>query len=377
MNIWDESDFFILNKKLQIFFKISLYPISILSLVTNFIIVLVILKKENRDLFKEYKQYSYLYLNSIFCMMIAVIEILSWMTECFYPFEVFCPETRKLVAIQLFKIIFKECFVTLFRFMCNFTYVAFALNRISLIGKDHGKIVTLISEAGITKYIIITLITSLSLSWIKYFKYEVNYFYPYLNFPMSNELSIVLAISNSFKDFYFIFNVLSDLINYFVFVVICVIIDICMVVQLRRILIEKVKKSEFMKQNQTKSAEFEEVVNKAIKMVVLNSSIGIFFKFPVIIIPLLNVCADFYYKNNTFRQKHLNFGEFYTMLLDNGFYGLIQDASAFFFALSLSIQFFIYYRFDKKFLIGFKRLIAILFIKEDFNILKSNSTDLK
>ena len=56
-----------------------------------------------------------------------------------------------------------------------------------------------------------------------------------------------------------------------------------MVVQLRRVLGEKTKKSESMnkKQNDAKKAENENIVNKAIKIVlkivvVLNSSIGIF-----------------------------------------------------------------------------------------------------
>ena len=80
---------------------------------------------------------------------------------------------------------------------------------------------------------------------------------------------------------FFIFNVISDLMNYFVFVVISIIIDICMVVQLRRTLDEKLKKSQSLnqKQNETKKAESEEAVNKAIKMVVLNSAIGILLNF--------------------------------------------------------------------------------------------------
>ena len=84
----------------------------------------------------------------------------------------------------------------------------------------------------------------------------------------------------------------------------CIIIDICMVVQLRRTLEEKAKKSESLnqKQNESKKVENEEVVNKAIKMVVLNSAIGIFLKLPVCIIPLLNVYAQFYFKNNGFEN---------------------------------------------------------------------------
>ena len=374
-NIWDENDFSVLNKKIQIAFKISIYPVSLFGLISNFIVVLVILNKGNTDLFKECKQYNYLYMNSIFCMMISVIELLSWMTECFYPFEVFCPETRKLVAIQFFKIIFQECLVTVFRFMCNFTYIAFSLNRISLLGKDHGKIVTFMSEVGIKKYIGVTFIISSFLSWIKGFKYEVNYLYPNSNFPMSNELSIIVNEEKTFNDVYFIINVISDLVNYLVFVVICIIIDICMVVQLRRILEEKLKKSLSLnqKQNVSKTTECEEIVNKAIKMVVLNSVIGIFFKLPVSFLPLLNVFADFFFKK---LESYYLFIEFYSALIDSGFYALIQDMSHFFFTLALSIQLFIYYRFDKKFLIGYQRLKdkAFIYIKNRFKLTNDESS---
>ena len=371
MDILDENDFLNFNKKLQIIFKISLYPISLFGLFTNFIVVIVILKKDNTDLFKEFKQYTYLYLNSIFCMVILLIELLSWMTECFYPFEVFCPEIRKLVAIQFFKIIFKECLVIIFIFMCNFTYVAFSLNRISLIGKKHGKLVTFASEVGIKKYIIVTFFISLSFSWAKFFKYKVNYFYPDTNFPIPNESNIIISRSNRFKDFYLTFNLISDMVNYLLFVSICIVIDICMVVQLRRTLNEKAKKTKEMnqKQSQSKTSEYEEVVNKAIKMVVLNSVIGILFKLPVCFIPLLNVSAEFYFKNLFYKYFHPSFGDFYSFLFYSGFYALIQDVSHFLFTLSLSIQMFIYNRFDKKFRAGYERLRdqALLYIKNRFN----------
>jgi len=131
--IWGIDDSFFLNKRVQIVFKISKYLMSLTGIVTNLLVILVIWNKNNTDLFKQFRQYSYLWLNSLFNIFILVIEILSWMTECFYPFEVFCPEIRKLIFIQYIKIIFVECLVTAFRFMSNFTYVAFALNRISLL----------------------------------------------------------------------------------------------------------------------------------------------------------------------------------------------------------------------------------------------------
>ena len=131
-----------------------------------------------------------------------------------------------------------------------------------------------------------------------------------------------------------------------------------MVVQLPRVLGEKTKKSESMnqKQNDAKKAENENVVNKAIKMVVLNSTIGIFFKLPASFIPLLNIIAKFYYKDEMNLFNHPNFAEFYSMLQDTELISVIQDISYFLYTFSLSIQIFIYNGFDKKFQTGFERL---------------------
>ena len=152
-----------------------------------------------------------------------------------------------------------------------------------------------VREVGFKKYISVSLLISAVFSWIKFFKYELNYFYPDASFPLSNEMNIILHESNRFNDFYFIYNSISDLVNYLVFVLICVIIDICMVVQLRRTLNEKSKKSESNQNKTTKNSEYEEAVNKAIRMVVLNSAIGILFKLSVSIIPIINVVAEFYF----------------------------------------------------------------------------------
>ena len=83
-------------------------------------------------------------------------------------------------------------------------------------------------------------------------------------------------------------------------------------------------------------------------MFVLNSAIGILFKLPVSIIPIINVVAEFYF--------------------NNGLNILIQHLSGLLYTLSLSIQMFIYKRFDKKFQTGFDRLKekAFNFVKDSF-----------
>lgn len=91
-------------------------------------------------------------------------------------------------------------------------------------------------------------------------------------------------------------------------------------------------------------------------MVVLNSTIGILFKLPVSLVPLINVVAQFYYKNDNNSFAHPGFHEFYLTLYITGLNILLQDLSGFLYTLSLSIQMFIYKRFDKKLQAGFDRL---------------------
>ena len=66
---------------------------------------------------------------------------------------------------------------------------------------------------------------------------------------------------------------------------------------------------------------------------------------------------DFTIRIFLYKYDHPHFGEFLSMLVDSGFYDLIQDVSHFLFILSLAIQMFIYKRFDKKFRTGYERLM--------------------
>ena len=374
-NIWSNIDYYYLNKKLQISFKITSYLISLFGIASNLITVIIIVIKSNSELFKEFKQYTYLCINSVFCLMILVINILSWTTECFYPFQVFCPEIRKVVFFQFFKIIFKECLTTTFRFMLNFSYMAFALNRIAIIKKDQNKLLKFISELSIKWYIGVSLIISAGLSAMKFFKYEVNYEYPFMNYPISNEWDIFNVDrkkSHTFDDAYFIMNSISDIINYVIFVLICVFIDIYMVVELRQVMADKLRKiKRIYAKSKTKventKKENDVAMNKAKRMVLINTAIGFLFKMPISFIPILNVYAAFYYKDFNMRYIHPSFGRFYSSLFFNGFYGQFSDFADFLFILSISIQPLIYKHFDKKIQIAFLRL----FLKNNQPSIKS------
>ena len=389
-NWWGLFDYFILNKKLQSSFKIGQYLVALFGIVTNLLVVIIILHKNNKDTFKGLNHYNYLWLNSAFNLLILIITIISWISECFYPFEVFCPEIRKVIFNQFFKIIFKEVIVTLLKFMCNFTYVAFALSRISLIGKDHSKIVKFISELDIKIYTLVSFLISSILSWIKYFKYKVNYSEPHLNYPISNESDMMLmanwVINEKYVDkyssfpipyrLYFIYNSISDLINYVVFLIICMVIDILMVVRLKQTLEDKLKwydKETNSQKYDAKMKENEDAVNKLIKMVIINTVLGILSKFPSSFLSVVNLYSTFYFRNYDNQFTAPIFGEFYSYLLDSGFYSLIVDIYEFLFIVSISVQFFIYKQFDKKFLEGYN---SIFFNKKNKNSTTINYNNL-
>ena len=368
-NWWGKIDYSILNKKLQSAFKIGQYLMALLGIVTNLLVVIIILHKNNKDTFKGLNHYSYLWLNSVFNLLTLTITILSWISECFYPFEAFCPEIRKVIFNQFFKIIFKEVIVTLLKFMCNFTYVAFALNRIALIGKDPSKLVKFISELDIRVYTLVSFLISSSLSWIKYFKYKLNIFQPHLNYPILNESDMIFMANYDLERYldkfssyqipdrlYFIYNSISDLINYVVFLIICMVIDILMVVRVKQTLDDKLKwyvKGTNSQKYDSKTKENDNVVNKLIKMVVINTILAVLSKLPCSFLSVVNLYATFYFRNYDNQFNSPIFGEFYSYLLDSGFYSLIVDIYEFLFVVSISIQFFIYKRFDKKFLEGY------------------------
>ena len=231
------------------------------------------------------------------------------------------------------------------------------------------------SNVGIKKYLIISCLVSSGLSVMKYFKYEINFGDPMMNYPISNEWDIFdvdKKQSHAFDDAFFLVNSISDLTNYVVFVLICVSIDVYMVVELRKVMSDKMNKIRALYCNskakiESAMKENEDAMNKAIRMVVINTAIGLLFKMPLSFIPLINVYAEFYYKNSHNRYTRPAFNRFYLYLFNNGVYSQVSDLADFLFVVSISIQPLVYKRFDRKIQTAFDRLFNINKTKEPKN----------
>lgn len=174
-HIWDMGSTRIFTKYIQVILAIS-SPVILFGIIINSSLVHIILTPKNSDLFKGPKQYPYLCALAVINLITSAIKLFSWLSECNKTYGVFCPETSYLVFFQFFKIIFKETLIVTLRFMSNFAYMAFAFNRIALIGKDHAKIVEKLVKWKFKNYMLLSGLLSMILSIVKAFKYQVRKF---------------------------------------------------------------------------------------------------------------------------------------------------------------------------------------------------------
>lgn len=373
--IWDYSDWKTLNKWFQILSTSLTYPLGLFGILTNSIVVFLIFRKNNEDIFKGFKQYSYLTVVSICNILILIIEIFSWMSDCNDTLDILCPETRKLIVVQFFKIIFKETIFFAIQFMIQFAYMAFAFNRVSLIGKDPGNLVQFFSESSMTKYLLSCAFISIGLSVIKVFSFKVNYDRSDDEYPMNQDGSVSNNLSlKKLRRVLGTLNSTIDLLNHLVFVIANLTIDIYMVVRLKKTLNEKslrmfgdnkeknggmigmtTAKDEEKKAKLKK--EIEDAVHNATKMVIVNSCLILLVKLPMMFMSIHKTIERFYFSGQDYYRYHKGFYIFYWRMFKMGFLDMIPDLNALLLVIYVSCQLFFYAHFDKKIKKAFRRLL--------------------
>lgn len=102
--IWSMYDTRLASKGVQIVLSVLSNLVYVFGIVTNSLLVYLIWSKRTRDPFKELKQYPYLGTISIFNILILFINIFSWICDCKNTLDLFCPEIRKFVGVQFFKV---------------------------------------------------------------------------------------------------------------------------------------------------------------------------------------------------------------------------------------------------------------------------------
>ena len=338
-------------KMTQSVINILSYVLSIFGIVTNILIIITISSKKNEKSFKGFKQYDYMRLNSICNCLILLIHLISWLNHCVYPFQVFCPLIRKTLFMQYFNMVVEGILMNALKFMNNFTYVGFAFNRISLIGKDHNKLTKFMCEISIVKYISFSLFISIGFSVIKFFHYEINSGLPFTTYPISYEY-FSFYYKENLNSVIFILNFITDIVNHFIFLFVILTIDMGMIVKLRQTLKEQLEKSKELYtkvQYEKKLNDNETALNNARSMIILNTSLNFLLKVPSSLYSFIHILYIYYwlktsryYINETFTKLY------YEICVNANLCDMLIQLTEFLYFLFISIQLFFYKHYDKK-----------------------------
>ena len=327
---------------------IVLLPVvCFLGIISNGMISYTLSIKDNKKDFKVL-QYSYLKMVSISNLVLLILTMLSPIYECQRNRGAYCSRLYNTLFAQYYKIIFGEFLCTVFTMISNFGYVGYSLSRLSLVGKDHSKLIKFFSKLSIVYYIIVSTIISVALSVVKVFRYQVNELDPYQDYPMHFDRNYNNMFSPNFATkarLVNIFNAFADLTNYFVFILLFIILDIALVVKLRKTLSEKMQSNI--------ATNSRQVVFRITLLVVSFAIYSILLKLPASLKSIL----DSIHLNNKvdlpFTSNHIDYlYEWYCIYAR--FCPTYEKFTSNLFMISISTNIFFYYWFDANFKFGLK-----------------------
>lgn len=259
---------------------------SSFGIVTNCLTIFVILNKKNKETMRE-NHYIYMSLHCFSNLIIFISQLMSLMSECQYPFGFFCSSIKSFVGVQYIKIIFGEYLNNLFRLMSNFTYLGFSLCRLSKIGTQHNKLTVFISELKIKKFMIGAFLFSASMSISKAIQYRINLVNIDVSYPITFSSMIGGWQNKSGFIAIFVLNIIYNILNYFLFVFVHLVVDCILIKTLWQVMRERVNKMKEMKRSvkeiENVSKENEESKRRAIFMVIINSTLNFCTKIPLMI----------------------------------------------------------------------------------------------
>lgn len=340
---------------------ISQTIISFWGIILNSLVIVVI-KNKIYQKGLENKLETYLVMYSFFNILVCLFQILSLLNECQMPFGLFCSSTRQFLFFQYYKIVFGEFFLNFSISMSNCAYIAFALNRLFLVGTKHSKLIQFFAEVGIVKLTIAFVAYSTIFSLFKPLSYSINKYYYlfnfYLGFPFSINNGIIGWARSKFNIVKFFFNVFYEFFNFFMMVIINLIVDLTLLKKIRAVFKEKEEKMKDQSKQfiEKMKKEKEKSIREVTKFVVFNSIINIVLKIPICISTFNDfrvLVFNFHYLTNykSFFEKDW-FSTRYSMKY---FCYLSKSCEVFekfghiLFSFSFLINFFVLRRFNIKF----------------------------
>ena len=358
-NEFDFYDFLIINFYLDYIFVYWLKPIiSIFGILVNCIIIYVMKKNENRKDFKDLKMYFYIFYNSVFNLLIYLLDLIDYMSTCSFDGIFYCPVIRETLPVQ-FIFIVSKFLNSVFVFNSNFTLFCFSLERLVIVNdKSSIHLINFLKQADKHFHKII-LIFSFILNLTKLFEFQINYNLAISYFPYSID---ILQFTNVALGHFLIFSIfVNDLLSNFVIHILIFLIDIIMSIKYKNAM-EKKKKicSTLGIVNQKKN----QINNKYFKQIVLFGSANFASRLPEIILFFLTKNYNLKLNIYDLSTTKLNNFDIYCYIDRNcdRILKWTQSLSK----ISFIFSFFVLYFMNRNFRNTFKNILKQIKRKENF-----------
>jgi hypothetical protein len=148
---------------------------------------------------------------------------------------------------------------------------------------------------------------------------------------------------------FLVINILSDIFNYPVFLVICLVLDIVTCVELRKTLSKKVITSKKVEE------EKQEAIFKSTLLIFLNALVNLLLKLPMCINSILEIVVSLKYFRADYGLNFEVYDYFLYFLIDLNGLELFESVCNFLYFVSLALNFVFYYNFDLMFRFYFRK----------------------
>jgi hypothetical protein len=291
-------------------------------------------------------------INSIYCLIMFFNEVLPCVPN---------PTGEQFIEHNC--VITDICITTtasVLKLTANVTYLQMSLNRYLLVGKDHSERLKKIGKANIVTVLIVAITTSCLLSYVYveqdnflnkltedstqdvYNDYFSQFLYSYTQF---NNFTYYSLVSKFEKKLPLIIPlvIIYDIVGYFLFVILNLILDVMTVIKLKETLAHK---ASIGVQSKQKKEEQERAERRSIIMVILNSLVNVLLRIP----ELLSIIFFFIINSQAFLLRecsHLSECSVMTQISNS------------FFNVTMIFNIFFYYFFNKTFKFAFHLIFTL------------------
>jgi hypothetical protein len=322
--------------------------VAVLGFVLNLLIILILTDKRNiKNKMFEQKLYRYILVNSVFNCIECFLSIFKLVNECMGLNSIFCSSVQYTLVAQFFKACVTGYLSEFMKTCSILTNLTFSVERYIETSKTKRKMLTTFTKSSLRSIVICVVFTGAFLSLTKPFEYDIKDLAMY-SYDTPSPFRHAFSESKTWeKALYFTHYILND----FVILVINLIVDICLVREIKR---DVTKKQEFRHKEEVlnnfvktpshseTSTDIKKLESKANAMIVMTLVVYLFCRLP-------ELGSTFFF---VYFSMYLNYYKVYCFNVN--FCYLLSNTIDYLYMVSYSTNIFFYYKFNKNFKRGFK-----------------------